>query len=262
MTILYQRSQRLPNFMKNILLKRAEEDLGPGYDVATHFTRRYTPWKQRMCLVPDGDMFAAIKSNRASIVTDHIDTFTEKGLLLKSGKELEADIIVTATGLAMQAVGGIDLSVDGERVDPGKTLAYKGVMMSGVPNFASVFGYINASWTLKADLICNYVCRLLNLMDRKGVLQVTPKDRGESAAAPFIENFTSGYIQRALSSWPKQGARKPLRVYQHHFRDGIILKATPLDDGALDFSNPPQPSSNPKFAAGAEAKPASLSVVG
>ncbi len=262
MTVLYQLSQRFPNFMKNILLKRAQEDLGPGYDIATHFTPRYNPWQQRMCLVPDGDMFAAIKSNRASIVTDHIDTFTEKGLLLKSGKELEADIIVTATGLAMQAVGGIELSVDGERIDPGKTLAYKGVMMSGVPNFASVFGYINASWTLKADLICNYVCRLLNLMDRKGVLQVTPKERGESAAAPFIENFTSGYIQRALSSWPKQGARKPWRVYQNYFRDAISLKWTPLDDGALDFSNPPQPSSNPKFAAGAEAKPASLSVVG
>src|SRR5260370_362351 len=164
MTILYQLSQRFPNFMKNILLKRAQEDLGPGYDVATHFTPRYNPWQQRMCLVPDGDMFAAIKSNRASIVTDHIDTFTEKGLLLKSGKELEADIIVTATRLAMQAVSGIDLSVDGERVDPGKTLAYKRVMMSRVPNFASVFTYIIASWTLNAALSSHYVCRLLNLM--------------------------------------------------------------------------------------------------
>src|SRR5260370_3114983 len=162
----------------------------------------------------------------------------------------------------MQAVGAIDLSVGGEGVGRGKTLGYKGVMMAGVPNLGSVFGYINASWTLKADLICNYVCRLLNLMDRKGVLQVTPKDRGESAAAPFIENFTSGYIQRALSSWPKQGARKPWRGYQNYFRDAISLKWTPLDDGALELSNPPQPSSNPKFAAGAEANPASLSVVG
>src|SRR5260370_7820347 len=159
----------------------------------------------------------------------------------------------------MQAVGAIDLSVGGEGVGRGKTLGYKGVMMAGVPNFASVFGYINASWTLKADLICNYVCRLLNLMDRKGVLQVTPKDRGESAAAPFIENFTSGYIQRALSSWPKQGARKPWRVYQNYFRDAISLKWTPLDDAALDFSNPPQPSSHPNSPPLPQPTPASLS---
>src|SRR5262249_8567548 len=176
--------------------------------VATHFNPRYNPWHQRMCLIPDADMFEAIKSGKASVVTDQIETFTENGVLLKSGKKLEADIIITATGLAMQTVGGVELTVDGERVDPGKTLAYKGVMMSGVPNLASVFGYINASWTLKADLICNYVCRLLNFMDRKGVRQVMPKVRGESATRPFVENFTPGYIQRAVANWPKQGAKK------------------------------------------------------
>jgi monooxygenase len=191
-----------------------------------------------MCLIPDADMFEAIKSRRASVVTDHIETFTEKGILLKSGKELEADIIVTATGLAMQAFGGMELTVDKQRVDPGQVLAYKGVMMSGVPNFASVFGYINASWTLKADLICNYVCRLLNFMDRNGLRQVTPNPLGESAVAPFVENFSSGYIQRALASWPKQGQKKPWRVYQNYFRDTVSLKWTRVDDEALEFSNP------------------------
>jgi cation diffusion facilitator CzcD-associated flavoprotein CzcO len=183
-------------------------------------------------------MFAAIKSGRASVVTDQIETFTEKGIRLKSGKMLEADIIVAATGLAMQAFGGMELSVDKQRVDPGHVLAYKGVMMSGVPNFASVFGYINASWTLKADLICNYVCRLLNFMDSKTVRQVTPNSVGESAVAPFVENFSSGYIQRALAGWPKQGQKKPWRVYQNYFRDTIILKWTRVDDEGLEFSNP------------------------
>ena len=224
--------------MKKGIIKKASKQLGTDVDVETHFTPRYRPWEQRMCLIPDADMFEAIKSGRASVVTDQIETFTEKGILLKSGKELEADIIVTATGLAMQAFGGMELTVDKQRVDSSQVLAYKGVMMSGVPNFASVFGYINASWTLKADLICNYVCRLLNFMDRKGVRQVTPNPMGESAVAPFVENFSSGYIQRALASWPKQGQKKPWRVYQNYFRDTISLKWTRVDDESLEFSNP------------------------
>lgn len=263
MTYVYQLSQRFPNFVKKGLLKKVREQLGPDYDVETHFTPRYRPWEQRMCLVPDADMFEAIKSGRASVVTDHIETFTEKGILLKSGKELEADIIVTATGLVMQAFGGIELFVDKQCVDPGKVLAYKGVMMSGVPNFASVFGYINASWTLKADLICNYVCRLLKFMDRKGVRQVTPKDRGESAVAPFVQNFTPGYIERALASWPKQGAKRPWRVYQNYIRDTISLKWTRVDDDALEFSNPPLAASTPESLELAEAaRQDSLSRIG
>jgi monooxygenase len=238
MTYIYQLSQCFPNFVKRGIIKKASKQLGTDFDVDTHFTPRYPPWEQRMCLIPDADMFEAIKSGRASVVTDQIDTFTEKGIRLKSGKELEADIIVTATGLAMQAFGGMELAVDKQRVDPGQVLAYKGVMMSGVPNFASVFGYINASWTLKADLICNYVCRLLNFMDRKGVRQVTPSPVAESAVAPFVENFSSGYIQRALASWPKQGQKKPWRVYQNYFRDTVSLKWTRVDDEGLEFSNP------------------------
>jgi cation diffusion facilitator CzcD-associated flavoprotein CzcO len=243
MTMIYRFSLRFPNFVKQRLLNRVREQLGPEYDVATHFTPRYNPWAQRMCLVPDADMFEAIKTNRASIVTDHIKTFTEKGIVLASGKELDADIIVTATGLAMQAFGGIDLSVDGQRVNPGQVLTYKGVMLSGVPNFASVFGYINASWTLKADLICHYVCRLLNSMDRKGMRQVTPKKGSESAAAPFVENFNPGYIERALANWPKQGSRPPWRAHQNYIRDTFSLRWASLEDGVLEFSNPRQASS-------------------
>ena len=238
MTYLYQLAQRFPNFMKNGIIKKVSEALGPDYDVKTHFTPRYNPWEQRLCLVPDADMFHAIKEGRASVVTDHIESFTEKGIQLKSGQELEADIIVTATGLAMQAYGGIELSVDGRAVEVGKTLAYKGVMISGVPNFASVFGYINASWTLKADLICTYVCRLLNLMDRKGMRQATPRNGDETAVANFVEKFSSGYMQRALSSWPKQGSKSPWRVHQNYFRDLVSLKWKSVDHQALEFSNP------------------------
>jgi cation diffusion facilitator CzcD-associated flavoprotein CzcO len=237
MTYIYQLAQRYPDFVKAGILKKVREHLGADYDVETHFTPRYNPWDQRLCLVPNADMFEAIKSGRASVVTDQIEAFTTTGIRLKSGKELDADIIVTATGLVMQAFGGIDLSVDGISVDPGKTLAYKGVMISGVPNLASVFGYINASWTLKADLICAWVCRLLNAMDRKGVRQVTPKSGEEQATAPFVEKFAPGYMERALASWPKQGSKAPWRVNQNYVKDSLALKWASLEDGALEFSN-------------------------
>jgi len=236
MMYIYQLAQLRPNFVKKGIVKMASQALGPDYDVATHFTPNYNPWHQRLCVVPDGDMFAAIREGRASVVTDHIASFTEKGIRLKSGKELEADIVVTATGLVLQAFGGAELLVDGRGVDASQTLAYKGVMISGVPNLASIFGYINASWTLKADLICTYVCRLLNYMDRKGMRQVRAVSRGETPVAPFVEKFTPGYIERALASWPKQGARAPWRVYQNYIRDTISLKWSPINDDALEFS--------------------------
>jgi len=246
MIYLYQLAQHFPNFVKTGIVKQVQRELGSGYDVATHFTPRYNPWTQRLCLVPDADLFQAIKSGRASVVTDRIEAFTEKGIQLESGKELEADIVVTATGLVLQAFGGAELSVDGRSVDLSRTLAYKGVMVSGVPNLASVFGYINASWTLKADLICTYVCRLLNHMDRKGVRQVTPQSRGETAAAPFVEKFTPGYIERSLANWPKQGSKAPWRVYQNYIRDAIALKWSPVDNHALEFSNPVEAPSKPE----------------
>ena len=237
MIYVYQLAQRFPNFVKTGILRKISKELGPGFDVATHFTPRYNPWEQRLCLVPDGDLFEAIKAGKASVVTGRIERFTEKGIRLLCGEELEADIVVTATGLVLQAFGGAELEVDGRRVDLGKTLAYKGVMLSGVPNFAAVFGYINASWTLKADLICSYVCRLLNLMDRKGARQVTPRNLDEQPAAPFVEKFTPGYMERAIADWPKQGRKAPWRVYQNYFRDVWSLKWSPLEDQALEFSS-------------------------
>jgi len=250
----YQLAQRYPNFMKKGIIEKVSEALGPEYDVATHFTPSYKPWDQRICLVPDADMFQSIKSGRASVATDQIDTFTETGIRLQSGNVLEADIIVTATGLVMQAFGGIDVMVDGRAVDFSKTLAYKGVMFSGVPNLAVVFGYINASWTLKADLICEYVCRLLNVMEGKGARQVTPTPGvDEGAAAPFVENFSSGYMQRALEKWPKQGSKAPWRVNQNYFRDMVALKWSAVEDGSLEFSNPVKASEKAQTAALAEA---------
>ena len=238
MLYIYQLSQRYPAFVKAGILKKIQEELGPDFDIATHFTPRYNPWEQRLCLVPDADLFHSIRSGKASVVTDQIETFTEGGIRLQSGKELAADVIVTATGLVMQAFGGVELLVDGRKVETGDTLAYKGVMVSGVPNMASVFGYINASWTLKADLICAYVCRILNLMDRKGVRQVTPRSGDERAAASFIENFSSGYMQRALADWPKQGTHQPWRVYQNYIRDILTMKLAPVEDGVLVFGSP------------------------
>ena len=249
MIYVYLLAQRFPNFVKKGLIKKVCAELGPTYDVATHFTPRYNPWEQRLCLVPDGDLFQAIKAGRASVATGQIERFTEKGIRLQSGDELEADIVVTATGLVLQMFGGADLFVDGCRVDVSQKLAYKGVLLSDVPNLAGVFGYINNSWTLKADLICSYVCRLLNVMEKKGMRQVTPRSRAERPVAPFVERFSSGYIQRAVPYWPKQGSKAPWRVYQNYIRDILSLKLAPIQNGALEFSNPAQDSSKCAFAA-------------
>ena len=188
--------------------------------------------------MPDADLFVAIREGRASVATDQIETFTEKGIQLKSGKELEADIVVTATGLVLEILGGIEVRVDGKRVDFSETLSYKGVMFSDVPNLASVFGYINASWTLKADLICSYVARLIAYMDKKGYAQVTPRNREPAMArAAFIEHFSSGYVQRSLAKLPKQGAKPPWRVKQNYFADMMSLKYAAIPTKALEFSN-------------------------
>jgi monooxygenase len=228
-------TQRFPDFMKKAILDKVREHL-PAEEVDRHFTPSYKPWEQRMCLVPDADLFHAVRSGKASVVTGQIESFTSSGIRLKSGELLEADLVVTATGLVMQAFGGIRLSVDGRAVDPAQMLSYKGVMFSGVPNLAAVFGYINASWTLKADLICSYVCRILNHMDRAGMRQVMPVSGDEKPAAPFVENFSSGYMQRALALWPKQGAKSPWRVYQNYFRDILHLRWKSVADSSLQFT--------------------------
>jgi monooxygenase len=234
----FRLSQRKPEQVKDFILKAVRRELGPDYDIATHFTPRYKPWDQRMCLVPDSDLFTAIKDGHAEVVTDTIETFTETGIRLKSGRVLDADIVVTATGLVMELLGGMKVAVDGREIDFAKTLNYKGMMFSDVPNLASAFGYTNASWTLKCDLTCNYVCRLLNYMDAKGYRQCTPRNRDASMSAePFLD-FSSGYVQRALDRLPKQGAKAPWKLHQNYALDIMSLKFSALEDGAMEFTTP------------------------
>jgi cation diffusion facilitator CzcD-associated flavoprotein CzcO len=232
----FELSRRRPELVKRLLRKGLESRLPPGYDIDTHFTPRYNPWDQRLCLVPDDDLFIAIGEGRASIVTDEVDTFTERGIRLASGGELEADLIVTATGFNLLALGGMEVVVDGETIDISKTMAYRAMMLSGVPNFAISIGYTNASWTLKADLTCEYVCRLLNHMDERGYTQCVPVNRDPSITEQPLIDFSSGYVQRAIASFPRQGSRHPWRVYNNYALDIFSLRHAPLEDGVLEFS--------------------------
>lgn len=236
--IFFKLSRSRPQTIKNMILRGVTKELGPDFDVAKHFTPTYNPWDQRICLVPDSDLFGAIKSGKASVVTDHIDTFTETGIRLRSGKELPADIVVTATGLVLEVLGGMQVSVDGKEVDFGKTLCYKGMMYGDVPNIASWFGYTNASWTLKADLTSSYMCRLLNYMDAQKVRQCTPRNLDASLPTqPFLD-FSSGYVQRGMDKFPKQGTQAPWRLYQNYALDIVTLKMGKVNDGVMEFSNP------------------------
>ncbi|WP_294329340.1 NAD(P)/FAD-dependent oxidoreductase [uncultured Sphingomonas sp.] len=232
----YALARKHPAKAKERLVEMVRCELGPDYDVGTHFTPSYNPWDQRLCLVPDADLFAAIREGRAEVVTDRIDRFTAQGLRLQSGRELPADLVVAATGLEVQLMGGVPVTVDGRAVDWADRLAYKGMMFSGVPNFAMAFGYTNASWTLKADLTARYVARLLNAMAKRGMRQVTPQPSTPVEAQPFLD-FTSGYVQRALALLPRQGHRKPWRVHQSYTRDLMALKFGSIDDEMV-FSNP------------------------
>jgi cation diffusion facilitator CzcD-associated flavoprotein CzcO len=232
----YQMCKRKPDKVKSLILGGVRQMLGPDYDVGTHFTPRYNPWDQRLCLVPDADLFRAIRRKKVSVVTDEIETFTETGIRLKSGTELLADLIVTATGLVLVPLGGMKVSVDGRAVDPAKTFLYKGMMYSDVPNLASVFGYTNASWTLKADLVCEYVCRLLDHMERKGYRQATPRQNDPSVTEEPWVDFSSGYIQRALAKQPKQGSKRPWKLYQNYALDLVSLRFGSVRDRAMVFS--------------------------
>jgi cation diffusion facilitator CzcD-associated flavoprotein CzcO len=232
----FQLSRRRPAAMKAILRKWLEKELPAGYDIDTHFKPSYNPWDQRLCLVPNGDLFKAITDGSASVVTDRIDTFTENGIKLESGSELEADVVVTATGLNLLPIGGMRIGVDGDEVELPNTLGYKGMMLSGVPNYAISLGYTNASWTLKCDLTCEYVCRLLNHMDAHGYDQCTPNNHDPSVEPqPFID-FSSGYVQRSIDKFPKQGSKAPWRLHQNYARDILALKFGSLQDGAMEFS--------------------------
>jgi monooxygenase len=234
--LVFQVSRRRPALVKALVRRGVQRRLPPGYDVDTHFKPRYDPWDQRMCLVPDGDLFEAIGRGRASVVTDEIDTFTEKGLALASGAELEADLIVTATGLNMLALGGIELSLDGRAVALAQTISYKGLMLGGVPNMAFAIGYTNASWTLKCDLTCEYVCRVLNHMDAHGYDECTPDDGDPAIEREPMIDFSSGYVQRAIDQFPKQGSKPPWRLHQNYARDILSLRFGEIEDGTLRFS--------------------------
>ncbi|GAA0320325.1 NAD(P)/FAD-dependent oxidoreductase [Actinoallomurus spadix] len=235
-TLLYQLSRRRPRVVKSIVRKGLLRRLPPGYDVDTHFTPRYQPWDQRMCFVPDGDLFRAIRGGRASVVTDRITEFTPAGLRLESGAELDADIVVTATGLRLLPFGGVRLTVDGQEVRPPETMAYKGMMLSGVPNFAFTIGYTNGSWTLKADLVSEYVVRLLRHLDTRGHDWCVPCNDDPTVTPRPLIDFQAGYVLRSLGEFPQAGSRAPWRLGMSYAHDLITLRYRAVDDGTLRFA--------------------------
>jgi monooxygenase len=235
-SIFYQLSRRRPEMIKRFIRRGVERSLPLGYDVNRHFKPHYNPWDQRMCLVPDGDLFRAISTGEASVVTDTIRTFTERGVELDSGEALEADVIVTATGLNLLFLGGIELEVDGEPVDVPRKMTYKGMMLGGVPNMAFTVGYTNASWTLKADLTSEYVCRLLRHMNAHGYRRCVPEVDPSVTEQPLLD-FTSGYVQRSLEDFPKQGSKEPWKLRQNYVFDIRTIRRGAIDDGAMRFGS-------------------------
>jgi cation diffusion facilitator CzcD-associated flavoprotein CzcO len=232
----YQMCKRSPDKVKQFLRHHVKQQLPPGLDMDVHFTPTYEPWDQRVCFVPDADLFLALRSGRASVVTGQIVKFTRNGILLQSGQELPADIIVTATGLTLLACGGIRLSVDGTDVELGKCLSYKGLMLSNVPNCAVCVGYTNASWTLRTELACEYVCRLLNYMDRRGYTLCVPRCDPNAAQPRPLLDLTSGYVQRGSDLFPKQGSQAPWVLHQNYILDLLSLHYGRIGDGTLEFS--------------------------
>ena len=233
----FKKCRKFPKKVKEFLIKQVREELGPNYDIETHFTPKYNPWEQRMCLVPNGDFFNAINAGKASVITDHIDRFTKKGIKLKSGGEVEADLIVTATGLNLEVCNGIKLEVDNNEVDISKTMTYKGMMFSDVPNLVATFGYTNASWTLRADLTSEYVCRLLNFMDKKGYANCCPRTAEHVEPDGDWLDFTSGYVKRSMHKFPKQGSRDPWRNTQNFPKDVLAIRWGNIDNKELKFTS-------------------------
>lgn len=230
---LYNRTRTKPDKVKDKLLEMTREQLGEE-TVEKHFTPTYNPWDQRLCLVPDGDLFTALNDGKASVVTDNIDRFTETGIKLKSGEALEADLIVTATGLDLQFIGGAEVTVDGEKQNMHDLLNYRGAMVSNIPNMTAVFGYTNASWTLRADLTSEYMCKVLNHLERENYVEARPVADGVEAASDFLD-FSSGYVQRAMERFPQQGKDAPWLITQNYARDIFLMRHGKLEDGALIF---------------------------
>lgn len=237
-SFFYNLARKRPNVFKWMIARGVRKELGEKYD-PTHFTPPYNPWDQRLCLVPDADLFQAMREDRVSVVTDQIETFTEEGLLLKSGERLNADIIVTATGLVLRLFSGMQLVVDGEPVDLPKKLVYKGMMLSDVPNLVFAVGYTNASWTLKCDLAAGYVCRLLNHMDRHGYAVCTPRINDPNIEEVPVIDFNSGYVLRALDTLPRQGSKTPWRLHQNYVKDISLMRYKPVEDGTMEFKPAP-----------------------
>ena len=217
-------ARKFPNKIKQGILDLLKNELGSDFDIKKHFTPSYKPWDQRMCLVPDSDLFSAIKKSKASVVTDKVKEFISDGILLESGERIIADIIVTATGIELNSLNDINVTVDNAKINAHERLTYKGMMLSGVPNFALSFGYVNASWTLRADLTCEYVCRLINLMDKKGVACCVPIDDPSAYGNDDLIDFTSGYVQRGLHLMPKQGNKAPWKNYQNYLKDIFAVR--------------------------------------
>lgn len=235
--LFYYLSRWRPATIKRLLVATVQKQLGPEYDVATHFTPRYKPWDQRVCFVPDADLWTAITSGKATVVTDQIESFTASGVRLHSGQELAADVVITATGLTMKLMSGVQLVVDGEAVNLGTRLSYKGMMYRDIPNLASAFGYTNASWTLKCELTSAYVCRLLRYMDRHGYTAATPRNHDHTITESPALNLTSGYVARALDTLPRQGSKRPWKVYQNYLFDLLTLRFGRVDDGIMEWTS-------------------------
>ncbi len=231
----YQFCRRFPAQAKKLLVGQVAKQTRGAVDVRAHFTPSYKPWDQRLCLVPDADLFRALEAGTVSVVTDHIETFTERGIELMSGNVLEADVVVTATGLVLKVFGGISLEVDGVTVQAPETMLYKGMMCSGIPNYAFAVGYTNASWTLKCDLTSQYVCRLLNYMDDHQLARVVPRRDPAVAEAPLLD-FSSGYVQRSVDKFPRQGAVVPWKLYQNYALDLWMIRRARIDHPALEFT--------------------------
>ena len=233
---IYKAAKRFPRLVRRLLIANAKRWLPKGYDVDTHFNPSYDPWDQRLCMVPDGDFFEAISSEKASVVTDRIERFTPDGILLESGRELEADIVITATGLNLRPMGGMTLSVDGAPVDLSQSTAFKSMMVSGIPNFVFALGYTNAAWTLKVDLICEHFCRLLDHMDAHGYTTVVPVlDEPAMERTPIISDLSSGYVRRGIRHWPHAGTHGPWTVKMAYESDVERLREGPVEDPALHF---------------------------